>query len=70
MKGLKAPTNVFFSEANSAFLGYFLGKFLKCFQKKSFERVAVHFQISQHCKKIDRPQRQVLRSGDLILVYG
>jgi len=53
MKGLKTPTNVFFSEANSAFLGYFLGKFLKFFQKKSFERVAAHFQISQHCKKFD-----------------
>jgi hypothetical protein len=53
MKGLKTPTNVFFSEANSAFLGYFLGKILNFFQKKSFERVAAHFQISQHCKKFD-----------------
>jgi hypothetical protein len=43
MKGLKTPTNVLFSE----------GKCLKVLQKKSFERVATHFQISQHCKKID-----------------
>jgi hypothetical protein len=43
MKGLKTPTNVSFSE----------GKFLKVLQKKSFERVAAHFQISQHCKQFD-----------------
>jgi hypothetical protein len=29
---------------------------LKVLQKKSFERVAAHFQISQHCKQFDWPQ--------------
>jgi hypothetical protein len=44
----------FFSEANSAFLGYFVWEIFEIFAKEiQCERVAAHFQISQQCKKID-----------------
>jgi hypothetical protein len=44
----------FFSEANSAFLGYFFGEIFETFSKEiQCERVAAHFQISQHCQKFD-----------------
>ncbi len=61
---------MFFFLRQTQFFFLLFGEIFENFLKKSFERVAAHFQISQHCKKIDWPQLQVLRSGDLILVYG